>query len=410
MPLKLFNTLTWKKEPFVPVNPDEIQFYTCGPSVYDAPHLGNYRTFIYEDVLKRMLLWNGYRVRHVMNITDLETKGIAAARRQKVEFWGLMKRNTKLFFSEMGEFRVLPADVYPLASKSVNEMADAVEKMIEKGYAYRYGGDVFFDVSKSKGYGELTHYKFTRKQLNRRVRLYDYWMHLAGDFLLWYRYRKSYGKIYWSTKLGKGIPSWNAECPALCTKYLRIPMDIHAGGFDNIFSHHENEMAQVKALTGKPLAKYWFHVEHLMTEGRKMSKSLKNYESLEELKKAGFSTGAIKWLLLSAPYRKKLNFTKEKLVEFERRFGEYRRVVNAIRRVRRCKTKHKFKPVLEQKRKLFFEAMNDNLDTRTAFRNALELVDEAEGRRRNGLLCKRCAKAFLRTIKEFDRATGAFPI
>ncbi|MFH0817768.1 MAG: cysteine--tRNA ligase [Candidatus Micrarchaeota archaeon] len=409
MALCLYNTLTLRKEEFVPINPQEIQLYTCGPSVYDTPHLGNYRTFIYEDLLKRVLLHKGYSVRHVMNITDLETKGITAAKKARTEFWGLMDKNTKVFFDGLKEFRVIPATIYPRASRNVNEMVYAIKELMKKGYAYRQNGDVYFDISKSKNYGVLSRYKFTKKQLNSRVRLYDYQGFLAGDFLLWYGYRKSHGKICWNTEIGKGMPAWNAECPALCMKFLKIPMDIHAGGFDNIFSHHENEIAQIQSLTGKFPAKYWFHVRHLMVEGKKMSKSLKNYYSVKQLKDMGFSITAIKWLLLSKPYTKKVNFTLKKLREFEGKFKEFQKTVRHIKRVKRCRVKEHFCDVVLEKRALFFEALDDGLDFETAFMHAMDLILEASKRRKNGLLCKGCMREFMRAIREFDRATGAFP-
>jgi len=408
--LRLYNTLTRRKEEFVPVNPEELQIYTCGPSVYDLPHLGNYRTFVYEDLLKRVLLHNGHRVRHVMNITDLETKGIVAAKRAGLDFWELMRRNTNIFFKEMKELRVLPASIYPRASKSAKAMSGAVENLIKKGYAYKLDGDVFFDISKSKNYGVLSKYKFTSKQLNSRVRLYDYQRFLAGDFLLWLHYRKSHGKLYWKTKLGKGIPSWNAECPVLCSRFLKIPMDIHAGGFDNIFSHHENEIAQIQALTGKIPAKYWFHVRHLMVDGKKMSKSLENYHSLAQLREIGFSITAIKWLLLSKPYTKKVNFTLAKLKEYEKRYGCYKKTLSGIKKLKRCKIKEHFCGRILEKRELFFEALDDSLDFPLALEHALELVNLAEERRRKGLLCKGCMRELLKAFREFDRATGCFPI
>ncbi len=410
MALRFYNTLSMRREEFVPVNPSEIRFYTCGPSVYDTPHLGNYRTFIFEDLLKRVLLHKGYRVRHIMNITDLETKGLLAAKQAKTDFWKLMEKNTKIFFDGLGEFRVIPAASYPRASRNVKEMVGAVEAMIKRGHAYRLNGDAYFDISKSKNYGILSKYKFTKKELNNRVRLYDYQRFQAGDFLLWHRYRKSHGKIFWSTRLGKGMPSWNAECPALCMKFLKIPMDIHAGGFDNIFSHHENEIAQIQSLTGKIPAKYWFHVRHLMVDGKKMSKSLKNYYSVGQLKRMGFSVIAIKWLLLSKPYTKKLNFTLEGLREFETRYRCFKTTMRHIRNLKRCRTREHFCSVVLEKRRLFFEALDDGLDFGTACEHAMSLVEEANERRRKGLLCKGCMREFVKAIREFDGATGAFPI
>ncbi len=409
MSLKIYNTLTGKRELFIPTDPKCVQLYTCGPSVYDTPHLGNYRTFVYEDLLKRVLTYKGYKVRHVMNITDLETKGILASKREGVDFWKLMGENTKLFFQGVEEFRLIPADVYPRASESVQGMANAVKEMMRKGYAYKYNGDVYFDVSKASGYGELSHYRFDKKLLSGRVRLHDYNQGEAGDFILWYHYRKSHGKIFWNTALGRGMPSWNAECPVLCSKFLNLPMDIHAGGHDNIFSHHENEIAQIRALTGKMPARYWFHVRHLMVNGRKMSKTLKNYHSVEQLKKMGFSVPAIKWLLLSKPYTHKANFTIGNLRKYEKLYRCFRHTMRSIKGTKRCLSREHFCPVTVEKGIMFFEALDDCLDFPRAFEHAMKLVVEAEKRRKSGRLCKGCMKEFVATMREFDRATGAFP-
>jgi cysteinyl-tRNA synthetase len=345
-----------------------------------------------------------------MNITDVETKGIVAAKKQKIDFWKLMQRNTQRFFSELKDFRAMPASIYPKASGSIQEMALAVKRMLDSGHAYKHNGDIYFDVSKAKEYGVLSGHKFKKGDLGRRVRLYDYIQSKAGDFLLWYKYSKSDGKIFWNTALGKGKPAWNAECPALCMKYLKIPMDIHAGGQDNIFSHHENEIAQIRSLTGKMPAKYWFHVRHLMVNKHKMSKTLKNYHSIPELKKMGISMMAIKWLLLSEPYTRRLNFTMEKLRKYERYYDEFQKTMGGIKNTKKCKRREHFCPIVEEKRKQFFLALDDSLDFPKALEIALSLVCEADRRKKQGRLCKGCMKSFVKTIREFDKATGAFPV
>lgn len=407
--MKIYNTLTRKKEEFVPQNPEEIQMYTCGPSIYDLPHIGNYRTFLIEDLLKRVLIHEGYKVRHIMNITDVETKGIVAAKQAKMDFWELMKKNTGVFFSELNEFRIIPADLYPLASESIGVMVKAVQEMMEKGFAYEYDGDIYFDISKSKTYGILSHSKFTEKHFKRRIRMYDYFQHQAGDFLLWYSYKKSDGNIFWNTSLGKGKPAWNAECPVLCLKFLKIPMDIHMGGIDNIFSHHENEIAQILALTNNVPAKYWVHVKHLMVDGKKMSKTLKNFYSIADLKQRGFSMMAIKWLLLSEVYTKRLNFTLEKLKNFEKQFSDYKETIELIKKATKRKETNSFESVIMRKRKLFFEALSDNLNFPKAFLHATNLLSEAKMKCKKGMLCNDCAKLLIETLNKFDTATGVFP-
>ncbi len=345
-----------------------------------------------------------------MNITDLETKGIVAAKKANMDFWDLMKKITKKFFSELDQFRVSSADIYPYASGEVDEMADAVVKLIKKEHAYEFKGDIYFDISKAKDYGKLSHYKFRKKHFGTRVRLYDYYQHQAGDFLLWYKYKKSDGKIFWITKLGKGKPAWNTECPVMCKKYLKLPMDVHMGGVDNIFSHHENEIAIIEGLTGKKPAKYWIHIKHLMVEGKKMSKSLKNYYSLEELKERNFSMMAIKWLLLSEVYTRRVNFTLDKLKKFQNNFKNYKELIKSLKATEKEKKRNHIEKTVDRKKKLFFEALYDNLNFPKAFYHFKRLISKIRIWSQKNMLCKDCCKKILLTLKEFDKATGAFPV
>ncbi|MEM3030401.1 MAG: cysteine--tRNA ligase [Candidatus Micrarchaeia archaeon] len=323
--LKVYNTLTRRLEEFKPLRGKEVRLYTCGPSVYSPPHLGNFRTYVFEDALKRALLFKGYRVRHVMNITDVEDKAVRAARGSMARMRAITRRNTAIFMKNSRSLNMLPADRYPRATQNIPRMVRLIKRLLEKGLAYRdESGNIFFDVSRFPGYGRLSHTRF-RRSLTGRVFKDDYSQREAGDWLLWKAWRPSDGDIHWRTPLGKGRPGWHIECSAMAARFLGPRFDIHMGGVDNIFAHHENEIAQSKGATGSMPARYWLHVRHLLIEGKKMSKSLGNYYTVDAVHRMGFGFDAIRMCLLAEHYRKRLNFT-------------FRGLRGAARELRRCKS------------------------------------------------------------------------
>lgn len=331
--LKVFNTLTRKKEGFKPLG-KVVGLYTCGPSVYSQPHLGNFRTYVFEDVVKRVLLFEGYRVKHVMNITDVEDKAVKAAGGSMKKLRGITRKNEKIFMENSRELNLLPADYYPRASENVPAMVAMIKKIMKRGWAYRdEEGNIFFDVSHFLGYGRLSRSRF-KNSLNRRVYKDDYYQREAGDFLLWKAWKSCDGDIYWETELGKGRPGWHIECSAMSSKYLGIPFDMHMGGIDNIFAHHENEIAQSEGATGEMPANYWLYVRHLIIEGSKMSKSLGNFYTVDDIHKMGYGYDVIRAHLLKQHYRSRLNFTFRSL---KRTDIEIRRCKNCAKVLRRRK-------------------------------------------------------------------------
>ncbi len=306
--LKLYNTLTRKKETFKPASKKEVQLYTCGPTVYDTAHIGNLRTYIFEDVLRRSLRYLGFGVKQVMNITDVEDKIIAKAKRQKKRITDITKPHTKQFFSDIKKLNIEEAEEYPLATAHIKEMIAMIKTLMDKGYAYKgKDGSIYFKISKFKKYGKLVGLEKISIKDGARVEVDEYSKDNAQDFVLWKTKKK--GEPSWKSPFGPGRPGWHIECSAMSLKHLNQPIDIHTGGVDNIFPHHENEIAQSEGATGKKFVNYWLHGEHLLVGGEKMAKSAKNFFTLRDIEKRGYIPLAFRYLVLGAHYKSKLNFT-----------------------------------------------------------------------------------------------------
>lgn len=311
MALRFYNTLTQQVEEFAPLHDNEVRMYTCGPTVYNYVHIGNLRTFTFQDVLRRWLRARGYRLNHVMNITDVEDKIIRNALAQGKNIQEYTAVYTKAFFEDAAVLRLEKPERVAYATAEVPDMVAAVEKLADKGYTYRSDGSVYYRISKFPEYGKLSHADFTGMQAGARVDVDEYDKADARDFVLWKA--KKEGEPSWPAPFGEGRPGWHIECSVMAMKYLGETLDIHAGGVDLIFPHHENEIAQSEAITGKPFARFWLHSEHLNIDSQKMSKSLGNIYTLRELLSMGYSPESVRYLLASVPYRKKLNFTTDGL-------------------------------------------------------------------------------------------------
>lgn len=325
--LTLYNTLTRRKEPLEPPEEaGEVKLYTCGPTVYNVVHVGNLRAFVCYDLLKRALRWLGYRVRHVMNLTDVDDKTIRGSQREGVSLADFTRRYTELFLRDMDELNVLRPDVLPPATGAIDAMVRLVERLLAKGLAYRSeDGSIYYKISAFPDYGKLSHLdeRTLRAGAGGRVAADEYDKESVQDFALWKAWTPADGEVYWETPLGKGRPGWHLECSALAMEHLGPSIDIHAGGVDLVFPHHENEIAQSEGATGKPFARFWVHNEHLMVGGKKMSKSLGNFYTFAELKELAGATGReVRYALLTAHYRKQLNLQ----VTYEGE-GEHRRPV-----------------------------------------------------------------------------------
>jgi cysteinyl-tRNA synthetase len=311
MALRFFNTLTQELEVFQPLKDNTVRMYTCGPTVYNFVHIGNFRTFTFQDLLRRWLRYRGYALDHVMNVTDVEDKIIANAAREHKSIEDYTHDYTKAFFEDAAALRLEQPEHVALATKHIGAMVEAIQQLTEKGCTYTNDGSTYFRISTFPEYGKLSHNDFGGIRSGARVDMDEYDKADARDFVLW-KGRKG-NEPFWSAPFGDGRPGWHIECSAMAMSYLGETLDIHAGGVDLVFPHHENEIAQSESITGKPFARFWLHSEHLHIESQKMSKSSGNFYTLRDLLEKGFRPEAIRYLLASVPYRKKLNFTFEGL-------------------------------------------------------------------------------------------------
>jgi cysteinyl-tRNA synthetase len=306
-----FNTLGRRREPLVPLTPGEVRLYTCGPTVYNHAHIGNLRTFLFEDVLCRALRWLGYRVTQVMNLTDVDDKTIRGAQEQGVALDDYTAPFIASFLADLDTLHVERAEAYPRATRHIAEMVVLIERLVARGFAYEKDGSVWFRIAADPDYGRLSGIDLEQVQQGDRVASDEYDKEDVRDFVLWKGSKP--GEPSWESPWGPGRPGWHVECSAMSMKYLGDTFDIHCGGVDNIFPHHENEIAQSESATGHPFANLWLHSEHLVVDGQKMAKSLGNFYTLKELLAQGRDPRAIRYLLLSVHYRQKLNFTFEAL-------------------------------------------------------------------------------------------------
>jgi cysteinyl-tRNA synthetase len=375
--LTLFNTLTRQKESFEPIEKGRVGLYTCGPTVYSYAHIGNFRAFLFEDLLKRWLKKSGFKVNHVMNITDVDDKTIKGSKNQGIPLRQYTVHYTDAFFEDVKALNIEPADYYPRATEHIPEMTALIKELLQKGYAYRgEDGSIYFAISKFPNYGKLSHINLRELKIGLRVRQDEYAKEEAQDFALWKAWTLEDGDVFWETELGKGRPGWHIECSAMSMRYLGETFDIHCGGVDNIFPHHENEIAQSEAATGKPFVNYWLHNEHLLVEGKRMAKRFGNYYTLRDLLEKGFDPKAIRFLLLSTHYRQQFNFTIEGL---EAAKSAVERLQNLMRRLQDAKgvgTKGQIAKLIDNIETEFDTAMNDDLNIGVALAKLYDFVRE----------------------------------
>jgi len=309
--IKFYNFLTRKTEEFKPIAGKAVGLYTCGPTVYDFVHIGNWRTFVFEDVLKRVLEFGGYKVNHVMNITDIDDKIIKKSSEQGVELREFTQKYEKAFLTDLAKLNIIPASKYPRATEHIEDMIAMIQKLLDEGFAYKAEDGIYFSVEEFEHYGELSGLQNRDLKKGARVNDDEYDKSNWADFALW-KFKRE-GEPGWQAPFGEGRPGWHIECSAMSTKYLGDFFDLHTGGIDLLFPHHENEIAQSEAASGLKFVNYWLEGEHLLVDSQKMSKSLGNIYTLEDIVKRGIDPLALRYLYLTAHYRSKLNFTWESL-------------------------------------------------------------------------------------------------
>jgi cysteinyl-tRNA synthetase len=408
--IRLFNTLTRQIEPFKPITAGKVGLYTCGPTVYDYAHIGNFRAFVFEDLLKRWLQYRGYNVTHVMNLTDVDDKTIRGSQKQGKPLPDYTGFFANAFFEDIRVLNIEPATIYPRATNHISEMVALIKALLAKSIAYRgEDGSVYFSISKFPEYGKLSHIRIQELKAGARVSQDEYAKEEAQDFALWKAWAPEDGDVFWETELGKGRPGWHIECSAMSMKYLGETFDIHCGGVDNMFPHHENEIAQSEAATGKRFVHYWMHNEHLLVEGKKMAKRLGNFYTLRDLLAKGLTPLAIRYLLLSTHYRQQFNFTFEGLDAAK---SAIERLVNLQRRLKDANGKGdptKVNELIEQVHRCFGEAMDDDLNISVALASLFDFVREVNNLLDANVLSNVEAQKFAAVIEDFDRVLGVLP-
>ncbi len=363
MVLTVFNTLGRRKQGFVPMNDKEVRMYVCGPTVYDYIHIGNARAFIVADIVRRYLEYKGFKVRLVSNITDIDDKMIKRAKEMGLSVQQLAEIYSDAYFEDIAKLNVRKPDLSPRATQHIPDIIETVETLIEKGVAYKADGDVYFDVSKFKEYGKLSGNKAEALKMGARIEVNPRKRNPA-DFVLWKKQRR--GEPAWYSPWGKGRPGWHIECSTMATKYLSGTFDIHMGGKDLIFPHHENEIAQAEAATGKTFARYWLHNEWLTVDGNKMSKSLGNFVTVRDALEM-CSPQVLRFFLISAHYRSPIDFSKENLTtaktNLERLLSALERLETLAEREERTLEEEKLLSDVAKAKGEFEEAMDDDFNT-----------------------------------------------
>lgn len=386
--LKLTNTMTGTLEEFRPLEDNHVRMYTCGPTVYDHAHIGNFRTYVFEDTLRRWLRFKGFQLTHVMNITDIDDKTIRNSRADEpATLREYTDRFTRCFFEDCRQLSIERPDKVVHATDHIPEMVELIQQLVAKGYAYEKDGSYYFKISTFPRYGRLAKLDFEGMKLGASVDVDEYEKEDARDFALW-KARKD-GEPFWDTLLGKGRPGWHIECSAMSMKYLGCPFDIHCGAVDNIFPHHENEIAQSECAMGKPFVKVWLHGEHLIVNGEKMSKSKGNFFTLRDLLAKGFSARAIRYTLAAVPYRKQLNFTFESIQQSQ---SAIERLEDFLLRLNTEKLPDGVNEVVESAARAahekFVAGLDDDLNTAQALGALFELVHQANVAQAEGKLCQ----------------------
>ena len=403
--IRFFNTLGRRFEVFEPRSPGHVGIYTCGPTVYDAVHIGNLRTFVFEDVLCRALELLGYEVAQVMNLTDVEDKIIAGSVAQGVAVEDFVAPHIETFMRDLARLHVRPAQGYPRATEHIAEMIELVSSLLERGHAYEAEGSVFFRIDTDDDYGRLSGVDLSSAKQGSRVAADEYGKEDARDFVLWKGAKE--GEPSWESPWGSGRPGWHIECSAMSMKYLGPSFDIHCGGVDNIFPHHENEIAQSESVTEVPFVRYWLHSEFLQVEGEKMSKSLGNQYTLDDLVARGLDLRAVRYVFLSVHYRQKMNFTDAAVESASSALG---RIDEFRFRLENCPEAEAPEPLIEgactQLVASFREALADDLNTSAALAALFTFVKQVNVAVEQGALGSGDRQRVRDALRSVDRVLG----
>jgi cysteinyl-tRNA synthetase len=400
--LLFYNTLSNRLEPLEPLHPGEVRIYTCGPTVYDFAHIGNFRTFVFQDVLRRFLRQRGYRVLQVMNLTDVDDRIIQNAAAAKISIREYTEKYIQAFLADMDALHLEQPEEMVRATDHVEDMVALIERLKQKGVTYQSDGSIYYSIAKFPQYGRLSKVDMSGIQPGARVETDRYEKADARDFALWKAPKP--GEHFWETKIGNGRPGWHIECSTMAMKYLGDTLDIHTGGIDLAFPHHENEIAQSEAATGHRFVRLWLHAEHLIIDGEKMSKSLGNFFTLRDLFAKGQKPSTIRYLLLSVPYRRQLNFTEDGLKQAA---NSTERMRNFMTRLKTANFPAGSTPAIEARaadaERDFDAGLADDLNTAVALAAIFDLIRDANSAMDRGDFRQQDATRLVATMEKFDQ-------
>lgn len=408
--LILFNTQTRHKELLTPLHDRHVTMYTCGPTVYNFAHIGNFRTYVFEDLLRRTIKFFGFTITQAMNLTDIDDKTIAGALKDNIPLNEFTQLYKDAFFQDLHSLKIEPAEHYPAATDYIPEMIELIQQLKDKGVAYRGGdGSIYFAIDKFPRYGCLSHFKLNELQAgaSMRVTTDEYDKENAADFVLWKAYDATRdGDIFWESPFGKGRPGWHLECSAMAMRILGKTIDIHVGGVDNMFPHHENEIAQSEACTGEHFVKLWMHSEHLIVDQKKMSKSAGNFYTLRNLLDKGYTGNQVRYMLLQTHYRTQLNFTLEGIEAVK---GSLHRLQDFIRRLQEISSSlnnenpnQEWQALSQSSLHSFAQALGDDLNISAALAVVFDLVREVNALADHGKIGKTAAHGLLELLQRFN--------
>jgi cysteinyl-tRNA synthetase len=400
--IQLHNTLGAKIEPFVPQTPGEVRMYSCGPTVYDFAHIGNFRTFVFQDILRRFLKWRGFKINHVMNLTDVDDRIIANAAAAGVGLREYTEKYAQAFFDDCKTLSIEAPEQWTRATDNIDEMVKLIERLRQKSFTYESEGSIYYRIAKFADYGKLSNIDVAGIQAGARVDNDRYEKESARDFALWKAPKA--GEFFWETSIGPGRPGWHIECSAMAMKYLGDTLDIHTGGIDLAFPHHENEIAQSEAATGRPFVRYWLHAEHLLVEGEKMSKSLGNFYTLRDLFAKNYKPSALRFALASVPYRRQLNFTFDGLQQAASSVERLRNFADRLAQGKFPAGSQSAMTVRIDGAAAEFDAgLSDDLNTARALGAVFEFIREANIAMDKGEFRQGDVPAVLKFLQNFDQ-------
>jgi cysteinyl-tRNA synthetase len=408
--MRLFNTETQKKEEIVPQKGKKITLYTCGPTVYNFAHIGNFRTYVFEDILRRALKTYGFSLTQAMNITDVEDKIIRNAIAEDKDLKSFTDRYTQAFFEDLHTLNMEKVEFYPHATDFIPQMIEIIERLLKNGMAYKGNdGSIYYAISTFSSYGRLAHFHLEELQAgaSKRNAVDEYDKDQLADFALWKAYDPARdGNVFWESPFGRGRPGWHIECSAMAMTLLGDTVDIHVGGVDNMFPHHENEIAQSEAFSQKQFVRYWLHVEHLLVDHKKMSKSLGNFFTLRDLLEKGYTGTQVRYLLLQVHYRTQCNFTLAGLDAAANSLERLKDFIFRLQGISKEEECYQIDEIIVEAESGFFQALYDDINISPALAALFDFV------RRVNVLCdleqigRRDAERVLCLLKRFDKILG----